>query len=446
MWAEKCRYCGSKRLSFRVATINHTMLLNKINHRGKVRRQIKSWLKAGVVDGGTFSKTLEGTPQGGVLSPFLANIALHGISKMLEDFIENTTIRDEKPPYRTYSKGRRIQSLTYIRYADDFVVIHKDIGVIQKCRELISKWLSDIGLELKPAKTRIAHTLIPEQSEDGKAGFNFLGYHIRQFPVSRHKSARNGHKQILGFYTLITPSKEAVKRHQRKLKDVIKDYKNSSQIKLINELNPVIRGWINYYQFSDATTVGEFCKQDHILHHKLRAWGRRRTGNLRQAYQKYWNTIGKRNWVFSFKDGDNLHQLISHTKYGSSSNNYVKVKNEESPYNGNLIYWSTRLGRNPDMPMRKAILLKKQKGICQWCSLHFQEEDILETDHIIPKALNGKDTYDNLQLLHGHCHDEKTALDMKFIRNQRFQKYLEYINQELNKHQPFQGVVNHPKL
>ena len=89
----------------------------------------------------------------------------------------------------------------------------------------------------------------------------------------------------------------------------------------------MIRGWINYYRFSDATTVGELCKQDQILHQKLRAWGRRRTGNLKQAYQKYWNTIGKRNWVFAFKDGENYHQLISHTKYGSSSTNYVKVKN-----------------------------------------------------------------------------------------------------------------------
>ena len=150
-------------------------------------------IKAGLkVDRGTLTAISEGTPQGGVLSPLLANIALHGISKMLEDYIEKTTIRDEKFPYRTYSKSRKIQSLTFIRYADDFVVIHKDIEIIQKCRELIAEWLSDIDLELKPAKTRIAHTLIPEQSEDGKAGFNFLGYHIRQFPVGRHKSARNG--------------------------------------------------------------------------------------------------------------------------------------------------------------------------------------------------------------------------------------------------------------
>ncbi len=216
----------------------------------------------------------------------------------------------------------------------------------------------------------------------------------------------------LGFKTLITPTKEAGKRHQRRLKDVIKKHKHSSQGKLINELNPIIRGWINFYRFSDATTTGEFARQNNLLYLKLRAWGRYRIGSPSNALNKYWRKIGNRKWVFATnKEDKNPLKLLSHTALGSSSTEYVKVKGEESPFNGNLIYWSTKLGRNPDLRIRKSILLKKQKGICYWCCLHFQEGDILEEDHIVPRALGGKDIYDNLQLLHGHCHDEKTALD-----------------------------------
>ena len=126
-------------------------------------------------------------------------------------------------------------------------------------------------------------------------------------------------------------------------------------------------------------------------------------------------------------------RLLTHTEFGSSSTKYVKVKSDASPFDGNLIYWSTRMGRSPEMPSRKASLLKRQKGVCPWCCLHFREGDLLETDHNIPRALGGKDEYKNLQLLHGHCHDDKTALDLKFIKNRRFMKYMDYIKETLDK-------------
>lgn len=91
------------------------------------------------------------------------------------------------------------------------------------------------------------------------------------------------------------------------------------------------------------------------------------------------------------------------------------------------------MGKHPEMPTRKASLLKRQKGICPWCCLHFREGDILEVDHILATTLGGKDEYRNLQLLHGHCHDEKTALDMEHIRKRQTTKRLKITNQELNK-------------
>lgn len=297
------------------------------------------------------------------------------------------------------------------------MVIHQDLKVIQRCRELISKWLKDIGLELKPSKTRIAHTLNPELSEDGIAGLDFLGYNIRQFPAGKYNSARNGNRDILGFYTLITPSKESCKRHQESIRNIIRKHKNSPQALLIKELNPVIRGWCNYYKFSDAQSVQELSKQDYLVYEKLRAWGRYRCGNLKDARKNYYTKIGNRDWIFATRKGDaNPLRLLFHSDFGSNSTEYVKVKGDKSPYDGNLIYWSSRMGKNPEIPSRKATMLRRQKGKCNWCGLNFRETDLFEEDHILPTALGGKDEYKNLQLLHKHCHDEKTAIDLVQIR------------------------------
>ncbi|MGK7882426.1 MAG: group II intron reverse transcriptase/maturase, partial [Crocosphaera sp.] len=412
--------------------INHLALLQKLGYTGKVRQQIKAWLKSGVIDQGVFTATSEGTMQGGVISPLLANIALHGMEKMLMEFAKTLDIRRNNHQVGWQEK---VKSLTFIRYADDFLLIHKDLTVVQRCRELISKWLKDIGLELKPSKTRIAHTLNPELSEDGKAGFDFLGYHIRQFPIGKYRSSIHpSTKEKLGFRTLITPSKDACKKHQLELKRVVNKHKYSHQALLIKELNPIIRGWTNYYLFSDAQTTGELTRQDNLLFQKLRAWSRHRTGDWYKACKKYWTKIGNKNWVFATRQGEaNPLRLLTHTEFGSSSNKYVKVKGKDSPFNGNLVYWSTRMGKHPEMPTRKASLLKRQKGVCPWCCLHFREGDILEVDHILAIALGGKDEYKNLQLIHGHCHDEKTALDMEHIRKHQSIKRLKLIKQELNK-------------
>ncbi|MGL5871795.1 MAG: group II intron reverse transcriptase/maturase [Xenococcaceae cyanobacterium] len=398
--------------------INHLALLQKLGYTGKIRQQIKAWLKSGVIDQGVFTATSEGTMQGGVISPLLANVALHGMEKVLMEFAKTLDMKRNDKPNSQISWQQKEKSLTFIRYADDFVLIHKDVTVVQRCRELISEWLKDIGLELKPSKTRIAHTLHTELSEDGKAGIDFLGYHIRQFPVGKYRSSIHpSTKEKLGFRTLIRPSKDACKKHQLEIKRVIQKHKHSHQALLIKELNPIIRGWTNYYQFSNAQTVGELTRQDYLLFQKLRAWSRHRTGDWYKARRKYWTRIGNNNWVFATRQGDaNPLRLLTHTEFGSSGSEYVKVKGEDSPFNGNLVYWSTRMGNNPYMPTRKANLLKRQKGICSWCCLRFREGDTFEVDHILATSLGGKDEYKNLQLLHGHCHDEKTTDNMEYSK------------------------------
>jgi RNA-directed DNA polymerase len=399
--------------------INHEALLQKLNIKGKVRQQIKAWLKSGVIDKGAFTATSDGTPQGGVISPLLANIALHGLENRIKQYAE------------TLPGGKRdnLTSLSLIRYADDFVVLHENKTVVQRCREIISEWLKGIGLQLNPEKTRLTHTFLPELSEDGKAGFDFLGHHIQQYPAGKYRSNRNAHGKILGFNTLITPSAKASKAHIEEIGRIITKHRSSPQAALIKDLNPVIKGWTSYYSNSDAKTIGELSKQNYLTYLKLRRWAKRRCGNINDGHIKYWTSIDGDNWVFATKEGQaNRLRLLKHSQFECSSTDYVKVKGDKSPYDGDTVYWSKRLGTHPQMPNRKAKLLKLQKGKCPWCGLSFQEWDVLEVDHIIPSSLRGKDEYKNLQLLHRHCHDEKTALDLKEIRKKDHSKFQELLS------------------
>lgn len=414
--------------------INHEKLLQKLNIKGQIRRQIKAWLKSGVIDQGAFTATSEGTPQGGVISPLLANIALHGMEQRIKQEFPDMSQTMRETWF--HKKGVKFRSPSVIRYADDFVILHEDISVVHRCREIISEWLADIGLQLKPEKTRLSHTLDHKLSDDGKAGFDFLGHHIQQYSTGKYRSARDGSGRILGFRTLITPSLKASKVHQEQIKQTIKKHGSSPQMALIKDLNPIIRGWTAYYSNSDSQTVGELTKQDYLTYLKLRRWARSRCGNINDGHIKYWTTIGKNNWVFATREGNaNPFRLLTHTEFSSSSTEYVKVKGDKSPFDGDLVYWSSRLGTHPELSSRTAKLLKQQKGKCTKCGLSFHSWDVWEVDHKIPKALGGKDEYKNLQLLHRHCHDEKTAIDLIKIRKKQHSKNLKQLTQQWDKYE-----------
>jgi RNA-directed DNA polymerase len=187
--------------------INHDKLLTKLNTFPTLRKQIRAWLKAGVMDGKEMFPTNEGTPQGGVISPLLANIALHGMEELIMGIAPSIDMKDR----RGGQLGIRdkVKSISLIRYADDFVVLHEQIEVIHRCKKEIEAWLSGIGLELKPSKTRIAHTL--DKHNDEESGFNFLGFKIRQYPVGKYQSGSKTRGGLLGFKTIITPTKESQK-------------------------------------------------------------------------------------------------------------------------------------------------------------------------------------------------------------------------------------------
>ena len=263
--------------------INHTKLLKKVNTFPKTRRQLKAWLKAGILDNGKTLFPTEGTPQGGICSPLLANIALHGMETRIKEYA--ATLKG--------SKKENKKSLSFIRYADDFLIIHENLDVIKTCQELIGQWLLEIGLELNQEKTKIAHTL--NNYEGNKPGFNFLGFNIRQFTVGKYQSGKNTNGDSLGFKTIIKPSKEKVKEHYRKLAEIVNNHKAAPQQALITKLNSVIRGWCNYYR--TVCSKDTYSKVNQLLFYKLIKWGYRRHPNKSKTWtnKKYWRTIGMNN-------------------------------------------------------------------------------------------------------------------------------------------------------
>ena len=240
---------------------------------------------------------------------------------------------------------------------------------------------------------------------DKKAGFDFLGANIRQYRVyKRHDKTKRGYK------TIIKPSVKSQKRHAHRLKTEIRKMRGVSQMALITRLNPIIRGWCNYFSPLVSKTI--FTRMHNQMFKRLWNWARRRHGNKDRFFisYKYWRHE-KGTWAFGVRDGPTLIRHID-----TPIRRFVKVRDIKSPYDGDWFYWAKRMGRDPRLPKRVAQLLKKQKGKCTWCGQYFLPEDVIEKDHILAKVLGGSDKRSNYQLLHGHCHDSKTAFDMQMRR------------------------------
>ena len=387
--------------------INHQYLLEKCKTFPKMQKQIRAWLKAGILDGDDYAFPEMGTPQGGIISPLLANIALHGIREHLNTYINS--LGGHRPNNR--------QAFTYVRYADDFVFMHPEKKVIEDSIPVVQQFLEPIGLELHPVKTRLIHTF---DSYEGKPpGFTFLGFDIVQ-KVKRVKQREVYTKRPSNqkFITLITPSNEGVKRHKLKLKEIIRRSRGISQEKLIQKLNPIIRGWA----LSKRTQISSktFQALDQYVFMHLWKWSRKRHPKMSKykLKDKYWHKVGSRNWVFGMKCNDVVSlQLQMHSKI--TIKRFAKVKGTASPFDGNLIYWAKRSGKSPIIPDIKARLIKEQNGRCGICKKLFLPDDIIERDHIVPKALGGKNIRSNVHVVDNYCHMEKTNSERLKIRCNR---------------------------
>lgn len=360
---------------------SHCALLGKLNTYPAMRQSIKRWLEAGIIDNGVFEETTKGTPQGGVVSPLLATIALHG----METVLQKAFPCKERP--------------NFVRSADDFVALHPTLEGVEKAKAVLECWLQDIGLALKPSKTRITPTLTPYQ---GKVGFDFLGWKVRHFPVGKTHTGKDHTGKPLGFKTIITPSKEAVKHHLGDLGNVIRKQRSASQGQLIGGLNPKIGGWTQYHRTIVAGKT--FSRCGHLLFHHLFRWACRRHPNKGKRWvAKKYGHVEEGSWTFT----DGRSHLWTHDR--TKIQRHTKVKGTASPYDGTLLYWSPRRRKHPLLSSTKAKLLQKQQGKCRWCELLFQDGDAIEIDPITPKSVGGGEERSNKLALHRHCHDARHA-------------------------------------
>jgi RNA-directed DNA polymerase len=361
--------------------IDHDQLLQKLQTTPAIRAMIKQWLKAGALDENAFLQTERGTPQGGTLSPLLANIALDGMEALLKKSFKYT----EGEPY-------------FVRYADDFLVFHDTQEGIEKAKKLIEDWLQKRGLTLKESKTRITNT---------KEEFEFLGFSIRQFPVGKTHTGKTPHGKPLGFKTIIKPSKEATARHLQAIAEKCKQLRAAPQEQLIHALNPIIRGWANYYRGVVSKEVYSRC--DNQIYLLLTQWAEHRHRKKSATWQdrKYWTREPNKRHSF---ETDKV-TLRRHSD--TPIQRHVKVRGMASPYDGNLLYWSKRLKNHPMTKNGLARLLQKQDGKCKWCGLVFKDGDHIEVDHIQPISMGGADHLENKCALHLHCHDQRHSIHEK---------------------------------
>lgn len=388
--------------------INHEAFLTKLNTFPIMKKQIAAWLKSQVMEGYANNPkyglpiSTEGTLQSGVISPLLANIALHGLENHLKEFVGNL-------PYKAYPtaghhKSVKSKAISVIRYADDFVIIHSNREILELCVAKVKKWLEHVGLTINEEKSSI---------KDCQNGFLFLGFQIIQvMNKSRDKSK-----------VKIQPSKQSQIKFLSKIRTIIENNKAISSYQLIMILRPIIIGWGNYFKYCECKQV--FTKLSHYIGQKLRAWVFRRDHRNGRLYvkQKYFPSgrtytfdgqLHKDDWVLvgsqKIKDGKYIYlpQLVWIRRQ-----KYVKAKGTDSPFSRSH-YWALRTSKQSPYPIRIRELLLRQKQICPICKQKFTTLDTStwEVDHIIPKYLGGKYIYKNLQLLHKECHLKKTQDDL----------------------------------
>lgn len=326
--------------------INQGFLLNKIGkYQFPAIELIKQWLKAGVMEEGRYLDTNSGTPQGGVISPLLANIALHGMERALE--------------VQYNHKGTIIGTRAVVRYADDFVVFCESKEEAEKAQRVLGRMLAKRGLEFSPEKTNI--TQVSE-------GFNFLGFNIRQYNTP--SSSRSGKK------LLITPSKDSVKKLRKRLKEEWMNLKTAPLGMVIKRLNSIVKGWGNYFRTGVSSKV--FSDLDNYMFQRQRRFASRRHPNKSVGWktQKYWGKIDGRNdkWVFMDKAATGETKPYLQKFAWIPIERHVMVVKDSSPDDPALkSYWENRRMKKKNLLVSKGMrqrLFNIQKEFVQSATSH----------------------------------------------------------------------------
>ena len=355
--------------------ISHDWLMNNIPMG---RGILQKWLKAGYIDRKKLFPTEAGTPQGGIISPTLSNMALDGLEKELILF-----------------PGQKVN---FVRYADDFIVTGNSKELLeQEVKPVIIRFLKERGLTLSKEKTKVTHI------EDG---FDFLGQNVRKY---------NGK-------LLIKPSEKNVKTFLEKVKKVLKANRTAKQETVIKILNPMIRGWANYHRHIVAKETFNWI--DHQIWQKLWQWCKRRHPKKGRRWIKarYFHRFGSRDWIFAVKIETPKGKTDFVKLYSAMSTpiqRHVKIKSEACPYD---MTWEPyfeerriqKVEKDPAITRWVKKLWQAQKGKCPICQGYITRKTGWNEHRIIPGLQGGKYILSNLQLLHPNCHRQLHSQDRKY--------------------------------
>lgn len=345
--------------------ISHEWLLANIPMDKSV---LKQFLKAGFVFERELYPTEEGTPQGGVISPILANMALDGMQKALYDRFHTNRLGKDDIRFKNAHK------VNFIRYADDFIVTAATKEIAEEAKQIVSQFLKGRGLELSKDKTVITHI---------NDGFDMLGWTFRKF---------NGK-------LIVKPSKKSIKSLVASLSDTIRNHAKAwEQEVLIEKLNKQIRGWANYHQSVCASEA--FAHIDYVLYELLWQWAKRRHPHKGQWWvsTRYWQRKGNRNWVFSTENKELLR--VDHIPIVR----HIKIRLDANPFFDTEYFAQRKFQQGMRrLSGRFKEIWKNQKGCCYHCGMPMDIGEEREIIFKLPKALGGKEEIPNMAYVHSVC-------------------------------------------
>jgi RNA-directed DNA polymerase len=359
--------------------ISHEWLLT---HIPMERTILRKWLKAGYVEKSCFHATEDGTPQGGIISPALANMTLNGLEQLLISHFP----KKGKPEKRA--------KVNVIRYADDFLITGNSKELLeQEVKPLVEHFLRERGLQLSPEKTVMTHI---------EQGFDFLGQTIRKY--QRGKRTK--------FF--IMPSKKSIKTFLSKVRKRIKESRDLTAGELIAVLNPMIRGWALYHRHVVSKEI--FHDVDHAIFQAIWRWARRRHRHKPRRWikDKYFPDEGPNRWVFTgiLKEEEGQVKVV-HLLAASSIRieRHTKIRAEANPYDPS---WETYFEKRLDVQMVSRLkgkrwlihLWKEQQGLCPICSQKITKLTGWHSHHILWRSKGGSDRVENRVLLHPICHQQ----------------------------------------
>ncbi|MDP3762081.1 MAG: group II intron reverse transcriptase/maturase [Ramlibacter sp.] len=356
--------------------INHDWLVTHVRMNTTI---LKRWLKAGVVHKGQLTPTDEGTPQGGIISPTLANVTLNGLE------LELLAHLGAKLGKTNAGKLK----INVVRYADDFIVTGASKEILEtEVRPWIEAFLAQRGLRLSPEKTRVTHI------DDG---FDFLGWNFRKYRGT----------------LLIKPSRKNAKAFYDKVAEVIKSHLMVKQVDLIEKLNPILRGWAQYHQ--PVVAKETFSKLDSLIHWRLTRWARRRHPKKSPTwcFQKYWKHLDDRSEFAAARPTDDgaWQSVRLNLLADTAITRHMKVKGDYNPFDPKWeLYGEELRGKRmlQSIGYRKALtqLYKSQSGNCVACGTAITRETGWHDHHIVRKVDGGSDLLSNRVLMHPVCHGQ----------------------------------------